>query len=435
MTLRKKAAYSYALAFVVLWAVCGTLLFLRFRSEIQGSFDEQMRARAMIVAERTNIDPRVVPLPQGEENFFIYYESDGASDQLFAPPSPDDRLMLEQRHVEVSVETEDGEGVLRIVYSLPSTDVDRTIRTLFLILLLLFSVGLFFSFMLGYWLSGKIIGPVKQVIRLANETDILHLVALLDEPQREDELKDLIVSFNRMLFRIRTQSEQQNAFFASASHELRTPLSVMQTHLQVMLQDPDLDEANRCVYRDQLREVRRMIKMVNDFLLMSELKGGTVRVSKSGCELLEMAMAAFARNKERMQERDVRFKVSLVPMVSPFTVWADEDKLRIILGNLVENAVKYAARDSLIRLELIEDEEKIVFTVKNKIRSDISPDIEAIQGQFYHSKPLQGEGSGLGLWISGQLASMQDMELTFSMADDCVFCADLRMDGFTDPVS
>lgn len=425
MTLRKKAAYSYAIAFVVLWGICSTFIFIRFRSEMLKGFDDQMRVKALIVAERTSINPRVVPLPQGEEMFLIIHETEMQRDLLFSPPAPDDRNIWLQRYVEI--EQEDEDGTIRIVYSLPTTEVDRSIRTLFLIIMIVFIGGLTFSWMLGYWLSGKILKPVRQVIKRANETDILHTTELLEEPHQENELKELIVSFNRMLLRIRTQADQQNAFFASASHELRTPLSVMQTHLQVMLHDSTLTQETKQVYLDQLREVQRMIKMVNDFLLMSELKNGTVKVWRTECDLVTIVMDAFSCRKEKMKERGLQFRISLLPEEALFKVQADGDKLRIILENLIDNAIKYALERSLIQVDLT-GENGIRVMIRNAVRPDIHPDIHAIANHFYHSKPLQGEGSGLGLWISGQLASLQGFSLSLSMPEKDVFCAELLID-------
>ena len=137
----------------------------------------------------------------------------------------------------------------------------------------------------------------------------------------------MIVSFNRMLLRIKEQAEQQNAFFASASHELRTPLSVMQIRLQVLLQDESINDDAKDTYREQLLDVQRMIKMVNDFLLMSELQNGNIHIIRTECDLSEIITETISLHKNKMEERKLHFKVIFNPLEASFTATADKGQI------------------------------------------------------------------------------------------------------------
>ena len=389
------------------------VLYFQFENALLESFDEEMRMRASIVAGRTSVDPLIVPLPQQDENFIITYDNTFFTDTIFAPAGDMNRI-FEQRHVQIEEATD--EGALIVIYTIPSTKVDKTIQRLFVFMVFFLLAGIIMSVLLGYYLSGKIIKPVNQVINLANEVDILNKTLLLHEPENNDELKQLIISFNRMLLRIREQTERRNAFFASASHELRTPLSIMQTRIQVLLQDEYVNDETKNACAEQLKEVKRLSKMVNDFLLVSELQDGNMQIVKQKCQLPEIIGDIVSRNKIKTRERDLKFKISFIPEDKPFWAIADIDKLQIILNNLINNSVKYAEESSVIEIEVEIKKENIpVLTVKNKIRKDIHPETIDLKKQFYHSKPLHGEGSGLGLWISGQLAMMQGFELSVNI--------------------
>ena len=424
MTFRQKATIYFSLGFILLWVLCSFILFFQFRKTLWNSFEDQMQARASIIADRTGINPRIVPLPQKNESYIILFTNSFQIDTLFIPPPSILQRMENQKIIQAEYPHED--GMLIILYSIPSTEIQNAIQHIFIVILFVFFVGVILSALLAYWLSGKIIKPVKQVITRANEVDIFHDIQLLPEPENKDELRQMIVSFNRMLLRIKEQTEQQNAFFASASHELRTPLSIMQTRLQVLLQDNTMNSEMKNTYLEQLQEVRRMIKMVNDFLLMSELQNGNIHILKTECDLPEMITETVSLHKTKLEERKLQFRLLLNPLEASFMIMADRDKLQIIINNLINNAVKYSQENSLVEIDLHKDKHTI-FSIKNQIRNDILSGNTDLKKRFHYAKPLDGEGSGLGLWISNQLADLQNFNLSVHVVEKISFEAKLEM--------
>jgi len=377
-----------------------------------------MESKATLIANKTSINPKLVPLPEDGENFLIihtdFYE---AIDTLFTPPLELFNRLSTERNVQVEEETE--EGVLTVLYSMSAKEVDESIRLIAFIFAAAFILELILAVLLGYWLSGKLIRPVKRIIKLADITDLRNNTQLLSTSETESELRQLIASFNRMLTRIKEQSDLQNTFFASASHELRTPLSVMQTRFQVLLSDEQLSGDTRQVFQEQLAEVKRMIRMVNDFLLMSELQNGSMETVKTECDLPDMLTTIISRHKQKGVARGLSFKISFLPISETFSVMADEEKLLIILNNLITNALKYAQENEAIDI-LVEKTavEHTAIRIKNKIRKEINPDIAAVKQSFYHSRPLHEEGSGLGLWIANRLSEMNGFTMSASMLGD-----------------
>jgi signal transduction histidine kinase len=391
-------------------------LFHQSKNTLWYNFNEQLKAKAIVVAKSVSINPRVVPLPESGENFIIVHiDTYDDIDTLFSPPPLFYEQLMKSRRVEIEEETD--EGRITILYAAPSDEVESSITRLIYILIFIFIIEILLTIVLAYWLSGKLIKPIKQLIRLANTVNLHNNTELLKESGYEDELQQLIVSFNRMLSRIKEQSEEQNAFFASASHELRTPLSLMQTRIQVLLQDKAIGEELRKSYLEQLKDVRQMIRMVNDFLLMSELKNGRILIAKTTCCLPEVLDRVLLQYKQPADERELRFKVSFIPYDADFIVRADEDKLQIILGNLINNSLKYSEKGSLIRILFEKKTDDISVMISNSIRKDINPDISLLKKSFYHSHPLHSEGYGLGLWISNRLSEMQGFHLSFILKE------------------
>jgi len=102
-----------------------------------------------------------------------------------------------------------------------------------------------------------------------------------------------------------------------------------------------------------------------------------------------------------------------------FSVLADEEKLSIVLNNLVINSLKYSQESSVIDILLEKaDTGHVVISIKNKIRKEISPDISAVKQFFRHSRPPHVEGSGLGLWIANRLLEeMTGLKLSVSITE------------------
>lgn len=388
-----------------------------------------------MVARKTNTQPKIVPLPQGGESFTILYTGSQGTDTLFAPatvpftyPPGSDSIISSKgwRAIRIHEELESG-GSLQVIFALPSSGMDAKIKELTALLLILLPVGVLLAFVLSYWLSSKLLRPVKQVIQLANATNLTNNIELLPEPESENELKELVMSFNRMLFRIKDQFGRQTAFFASASHELRTPLAIMQTRLQVLLKNADPATAE--LYNEQLKEVQQLIKTTNDFLLLGELRAGNMQVKKAACNVSDVLMEKIAACKGKVDEKNIVFKISYQPLEETYEVQADENKLQIIMGNLIDNAVKYSAETSPVEILLQKLHKNLVIRITNKIRADINPQITDVKNEFYHSKPLHGEGFGLGLWIANQLAVLQDFEMYFSIKEKEYFEAVIVIPG------
>ncbi|MGM5629380.1 histidine kinase dimerization/phospho-acceptor domain-containing protein [Apibacter raozihei] len=282
-------------------------------------------------------------------------------------------------------------------------------------------LGSLFTFITSYRITLYAFQPLRTVIDKANEINIYKNAELLAEPKDQSELTDLIRSFNHMLLRIKEQSEHQNAFFASASHELRTPLAVMLTRLQIMIKEPDVSYATQELYKTQIKEIQQLIHIVNDFLLMGEINNQNLQLQRNHCDLTDIFLQLIEKFSLRSAERNTPFKLSFLPIEEDFRVWADEEKLTVILSNLISNAVKYSQQNTSIDLTISKKDNIVSILISNSIREDINPQITDIKNKFYHSKPMKGEGSGLGLWISKQLADIQDIELFFSIKNQTLF--------------
>src|SRR6516164_1888483 len=98
------------------------------------------------------------------------------------------------------------------------------------------------SIVLGWWLAGRVLRPLRVMTSSVKEISATNLGARLALDGPEDELKDLGQTFNGLLERLKNSFDSQRRFIANASHELRTPLARQRTIAQVALADPNATE-------------------------------------------------------------------------------------------------------------------------------------------------------------------------------------------------
>ena len=415
--LRFRFGLIFGLLFLSFLLVIVFSLFSNVKIQLEKSFESRLGSQANIILQKTEISPLTIPLPQENEYFLITYNNSKKIDTLFNNlPIPAKVLTASNlktkwwQAIQAS-RTLETDGVVNVMYALPANELNNDIEQLRLILFIYVPVALLISFISGYFLSGFLLKPIAHIISKANDTSLQNEIQLLKEPKTKDELHHLTVALNRMLQRIQKQSQQQNAFFASASHELRTPLSLMLTELQV-LQMSNVPGEIKPVVQNQIEAVQRLNKLVNDFLLMSQLKSGTLILQKENINIVELITGCSERLMDKMQPRNLSLKINLLPVDGNFDVWADAALLNVIIFNLMENAVKYAKEQTQIEIIAEQKEENIVFNISNVTDKKIV-NIEKLTNEFQREDNYK-DGFGLGLWIVDQLVKKKNGNLLLS---------------------
>lgn len=417
-SLRFRFGLLFGLLFLLF--LLGVIFFLygNVKDNLEKSFESRLEGGANLVLQKTDVSPVTLPLPHEEEYFLLTYNNTLKTDTLFNNLPLSAKLLLTDHHstttvwrfTKASKILETG-GVITIVYELAANELNKSVQQLQLLLFIYVPAAFIISLLSGYFLSGFLLKPISHIITKANQTDLQNEIRLLDEPKTKDELHSLTIALNRMLERIQKQSQQQNAFFASASHELRTPLSNMLTELQV-LQLKNIPDAMEVVLQNQTTEVQRLNKLVNDFLLMSQLKSGNVSIHKKLINVSEICIDSIEGLQLKARQQLQTFKITLQPTDGEFKILADEDQLSIIINNLLDNAIKYAQPSSIILIKISQSNENILLQVVNKTNNDIKH-VDELKSDF-HRRGFYKEGFGLGLWIVDQLVQKNNGRLLLS---------------------
>jgi signal transduction histidine kinase len=191
----------------------------------------------------------------------------------------------------------------------------------------------------GYWLLTRALRPVRLVTQTAREISLSDLSRRLNVSS-SDELGELAATFDQMLGRLDEAFARQRRFTADASHELRAPLSVIQLEAARMLDQPSTHQ--ECL--DALAEIRRtsagMALLVEDLLLLARSDEIPVRREASEFDLSDQVYDVADRLVPMAHQRHLQLLLGNLPEVP---VRGDRQAIARMIGNVIENAIKYAA--------------------------------------------------------------------------------------------
>lgn len=420
-SLRFRFGLIFGFVFLCFLLVTGFVLYTYVKGQFEKSFSARLQTQGNLILQETEINPLTVPLPANGEYFQLIYEANNHYDTLFnnLPKS----FNVTAKPVDVSpwrfkelIRNPETGGAIRILYVISAEELIQDINRLKIILFVYFPISFLAALVVGYFLSGFLLRPIENMVNRANDVSLQSQIILLEEPSVKDEIHLLTTSLNQMLARIQKQAQYQNAFFASASHELRTPLSVMLTELQI-LQNDQIPTAFKPVINNQVAEVQRLSKLVDDFLLMSQLRSGLLVSNKGEINLPEIIMEVLERMATKALLKQQNFRIEVMPEDGQFMISTDRSHLLSILINLFENAIKHGKPGTTIHVEIDDLVDETMMTVRNISNTSIL-DISLLKQEF-NKQNFSNDGFGLGLWIVSRLVETirAEFELQFEQPE------------------
>ena len=237
-----------------------------------------------------------------------------------------------------------------------------------------------------------------------------------------DELGKLATAFNELLARLNAAFTQQRQFMADASHELRTPLSVMHTAAGVTLKQPHRAEGE---YREAIEmlneQTRRLSRIVKDMFILARADAGRYPLTRSALYLNDLLKEVAHAGSLLASDKNIPVQIEN-SFEAAFN--GDEDLLRQMVLNLVDNAIKYTPSGTHIRLSLTQQQNEYLIIVSDDgpgIPSEAKPRIfeRFFRADKARSRPVEtdGGGAGLGLAISRWIAEAHDGSLELTQSD------------------
>ena len=190
----------------------------------------------------------------------------------------------------------------------------------------------------GWWLMKKSLAPVAGLTLAAERISANNLSERLPRAGNGDELDRLTEVFNGMLARLDDSFNRIREFTLHASHELKTPLTVLCGETETALRDDSLPAAERERFVSQLDELQRLTRIVDGLTLLAKADAGQIALAFRPLRLDELVRDSFADAQILAQESGIGVELTTCEET---TVRGDAHRLRQLLLNLADNAVKY----------------------------------------------------------------------------------------------
>jgi heavy metal sensor kinase len=227
-----------------------------------------------------------------------------------------------------------------------------------------------------------------------------HLAARLEDTGANDELSRLARTLNEMLERLDTSFHQIRQFSADASHELQTPLTVLKGEIEVALRNPRTPEEYQRILKSALEEIDRVARLVEGLLLLARAEAGVLRMDLQPADLAQLVEDVYAQVKVLAETRNISL---FLGRMEPLSIQGDYERLRRVLLNLADNAIKYTPPGGRVTISL-QREGEWAFLQVTDTGIGLSPeDRERIFQRFYRSAEARSRsegGAGLGLCIA-----------------------------------
>ncbi len=258
----------------------------------------------------------------------------------------------------------------------------------------------------GYYLARNLAVPISHLTDTAESLARGEMDARANSPEVPVELNRLAHSFNIMAERLQAYVHELRSFVANASHELRTPLTSIKLRVESLrngaLDDPSV--ADRFLAEIE-SEVDRLSCMVNEMLDLSRIEGGLSEEQRIPVSLAQIVEDVYATFLARAQRADIEFIRHVDPSVPPLL--GDEEQLRRMLYNLIDNAIKYTPHNGKLEiiLERVGSEHISRLVVRDSGFGITKNQLPHIFERFYRveaTRPRYGppQGTGLGLAIT-----------------------------------
>jgi two-component system sensor histidine kinase CiaH len=212
---------------------------------------------------------------------------------------------------------------------------------------------------------------------------------------------------------IRLHQQQQN-FMMAVTHELKTPIAVTKLNLETLRRHHLDEQKQQRIISPALQETNRLDVLTNNILIASQLEGGEYNQTKELLDLSRLAENCISDYQSRFPDREWAKRIE-----PDCTLNGDPLLLQLLVGNLLENALKYSPREGTITLILVREDRRTLLSIKDEGPGIPDAEKKKIFGKFYRSgqeSTRQTKGTGLGLYLCRKIAD--DHKATIKVTDN-----------------
>lgn len=345
-----------------------------------------------------------------DRNGKLKYHSEEAGSPLFIDASAIDAVKRKGR-MEFLIDHQEavgfefrGDNKSYIVFCAADDDFGvQQIRNLGIILMIGFGASIIVTALSGWFFSRKLLVPISNVIK---EVDLISGSSLdkrVSEGNKQDEIAQLAITFNKMLDRLQEAFEAQRRFVSSASHELRTPLTSISGEIEVALMKSRSDQEYRNTLVSVQDEIRKLTILTNGLLKLAQSSNDKQEIRVNAVRVDELLWDI----KDELAKVNPDYNVQINFASEPeedgdFTLMGNETLLKTAVLNIIDNACKFS-EDRKVQVTIAHEGGLKLNFSDNGIGIPKS-EIKNLLRPFYRAGNAAGiHGHGLGLCLADRI--------------------------------
>jgi heavy metal sensor kinase len=291
----------------------------------------------------------------------------------------------------------------------------------------------------GWGVAGRALRPVRAATEAAAGITPARLDQRLPVPPVQDEIADLTRVINAMLERMERSFRQAERFAADASHEIRTPLTIIKGEVESALRGTDLAKPVQERLLSVQEEISRLQRVTEQLLLLARLDAGAAQLRHEPVDLARIVREACDDVELVASTHDVVIDISAV---GEGFVLGDDEQLRRVVLNLLDNACKFNERGGRIACSLRREEDSILLVIANT-GAGIPAELRArVFQRFFRADAARSRGGhGLGLSLCREIVQAHGGSLELvrdsapGMTEFCILLPAIDRDAATAAVN
>lgn len=294
------------------------------------------------------------------------------------------------------------------------TSLRKTYQAMDRLVIILLIAGpfmLILSSLVGYSILSRAFKPVKSVVQAARQITAEDLSHRIDSRGKEDEIGELVETFNQMIERLHHSVDRIKEFSSDVSHELKTPLTIMRGEMDVtMRRERDKSEYKEA-FRSVYEEVKKLETIIDNLLFLSQTDIQQSRAAFEKTPLYDVLINELEEMKKLADKKNIRF---IITEMAALYVNGDTVTLKRLISNLIDNAIKYTPAGGEVKISLRKDQDFALMEIEDNGIGIPGEALPHVFDRFYRvdkSRSNRSRGTGLGLSIAKQVAILHEAEI------------------------
>ncbi len=337
------------------------------------------------------------------------------------------RNELKNSHQEsISIKTDEGRGDLKTLAYAKVIDIGGTPAILYIFsplypvtstiaiirtqLIYITIIALVASALIAFFISRKVSKPIEAITETATNLGTGNYNITFMEGGYS-EIDNLSKTLNTVANELQKTEEYRNDLMANVSHDLKTPLTMIQSYAE-MIRDlsGDNKEKREAHLQVIIDETHRLNQLVTDMLNVTRLHSGKIELDQKEFSFNECLNSVLSTYKILCEQEG--YQIDYNDPKSQYIVYGDEDRIKQVITNLINNAVKYGGEDKYIKVSVKRKNEFLHFEVTDHGAGIKPEEINHVWDRYYKTSANHArntEGSGLGLSICKEILTLHGM--------------------------